>query len=152
MKYKQIYIKYVLYQSLFRKNCPSYIFFYFCDCLLVYSNIYIYWQLDNASYSVIKFEHTPLCILGKRGAILYHSSEMMLCFRNHVLLFFFSFFVSKYQQQGKRTYLRHRTGPVCVPQSFLVAPTLTFTWLFVILANRMHINLYLSVIANIKLK
>ena len=49
--------------------------------------------------------------LGTGGAVLHHSAQTVLCFKNRFVVSF-SFF-SKYQQQLKTTCLWCRTGPVC---------------------------------------
>ena len=80
-------------------------------------------------------------ILGTRGAVLHNRAETALCFRNHVLLFFFP----KYQHPGKRTCLWCRTGPVCLPKSLLVYYPITIIFIHAC-CSVVQVKVYLLVI------
>ena len=67
-----------------------------------------------------------------RRSTSYHSAEIVLCFRNHVLFpcccFPVFLLFSEYQQWAKRTCLWCKTGPVvCYPQSLLVVKVFPFS-------------------------
>ena len=54
--------------------------------------------------------------IGTRGAVLHHSAETVLCYRN---CFFSSFSFSEYQQWGKKTCPCCRTGLACLSNHYL---------------------------------
>ena len=79
--------------------------------------------LPASRHTTQQFNLFKTIFLGTRGAVLHHSAETVLCFRNQVVLLSCLVLLSccpiKVSELGKKTCLWCRTGPMCLPQSFL---------------------------------